>query len=489
MFGLFSGQRKAPQRVSTDRVVPVGFFDDTVIFRTFVLYTLFVFDDVLDAAKLRGSLESVVSRPGWDKLGARLRRNDRGELEHHIPQKFSRDRPAIGYDHVDLNDVAIEDHPSASRIPRPPSDGRPAVVGDPNELDDLIHGPRIPKGLDDYLYEDQPELGLRIVSFKNSTVVVLHWIHLAIDAVGMRSLMQAWMLALQGRHEAIPKPLAAEQYALEDVGKAPKETHVLADRLLSMPGLISWVVRNAYGLAFCKKEHRMVCMPAAYLEKLREKALVELAAAAEAASEGRKDSPFVSDGDVLVAWAARLSMSNLPKDSERLVAIQQAYQWRPVLKDLIPPERPFLSNCVGFLVTLIPAKDLLQKPLSYAASQVRRSVKEQGSREQVEAYAELIRRDPGNRAPPFLGASSMQLIGFSNWQQGNVYGLDLSSAAVGPRDAPLMPSYVQNVQGPYNFTDGIIIVGKDAGGNYWMSGYRVQGLWELMEREMAKEEI
>ncbi|GJC96139.1 BCL5p [Colletotrichum higginsianum] len=424
MFGLFSGQRKAPQRVSTDRVAPVGFFDDTVIFRTFVLYTLFAFDDVLDAAKLRG-----LSR-------------DRGELEHHIPQKFSRDRPAIGYDHVDLSDVAIEDHPSASRIPRPPSDGRPAVVGDPNDLDDLIHGPQIPKGLDDYLHEDQPELGLRIVSFKNSTVVVLHWIHLAIDAVGMRSLMQAWMLALQGRHEAIPKPLAAEQYALEDVGKAPKETHVLADRLLSMPGLILWVVRNAYGLAFCKKEHRMVCMPAAYLEKLREKALVELAAAAEAAGEGRKDSPFVSDGDVLVAWAARLAMSNLPKDSERL-----AYQWRPVLKDLIPPERPFLSNCVGFLVTLIPAKDLLQKPLSYAASQVRRSVKEQGSREQVEAYAELIRRDPGNRAPPFLGASSMQLIGFSNWQQGNVYGLDLSSAAVGPRDAPLMPSYVQNVQG------------------------------------------
>ncbi|WQF75126.1 Putative chloramphenicol acetyltransferase-like domain superfamily [Colletotrichum destructivum] len=478
MFGLFSSQRKAPQRVPTDRVVPVGFFDDTIIFRTFVLYTLFVFDDVLDAAKLRGSLESVVSRPGWHKLGARLRRNDRGELEHHIPQEFSPDRPAIGYDHVDLSEVAIEDHPSASRIPHPPSDGKPAVVGDPNDLHDLIHGPRIPKGLDDYLYEDQPELGLRTVSFKNSTVIVLHWIHLAIDAVGMREGMKRYQ-----------KPLAAEQYALEDVGKAPKETHVLADRLLSMPGLISWVVRNAYGLAFCKKEHRMVCIPAAYLKKLREKALVELAAAAEAASEGRKETPFVSDGDVIVAWAARLAISNLAKDSERLVAIQQAYQWRPILKDLIPPERPFLSNCVGFLVTLIPAKDLLQRPLSYVASQVRRSVQEQGSREQVEAYAELIRRDPGNRAPPFLGARSMQLIGFSNWQQGNVYGLDLSSAAVSPRDAPLMPSYVQNVQGPYNFTDGIIIVGNDAGGNYWMSGYRVQGLWELMEREMAKEEI
>jgi hypothetical protein len=75
MFGFFSSPPKAPQRVLTDVIVPVGFFDDTIIFRTFVLYTLFVFDDVLNPEKLRTSLERVVSRPGWNKLGARLRRN------------------------------------------------------------------------------------------------------------------------------------------------------------------------------------------------------------------------------------------------------------------------------------------------------------------------------------------------------------------------------------------------------------------------------
>jgi hypothetical protein len=75
MLGFFSSSPKAPQRVPTDLVVPVGFFDDTIIFRTFVLYTLFVFDDVLDPERLHTSLERVVSRPGWNKLGARLRRN------------------------------------------------------------------------------------------------------------------------------------------------------------------------------------------------------------------------------------------------------------------------------------------------------------------------------------------------------------------------------------------------------------------------------
>lgn len=64
MFGFFSSAPKAPRLVPGDLVVPVGFFDDTIIFRTFVLYTLFVFDDALEPQRLRTSLEHVVSRPG-----------------------------------------------------------------------------------------------------------------------------------------------------------------------------------------------------------------------------------------------------------------------------------------------------------------------------------------------------------------------------------------------------------------------------------------
>lgn len=74
MLGYIFGQKKTPERVVTDRVVPVGFFDNTILFRTFVMYTLFVFDDVLEPEKLHSSMESVISRPGWSKMGARLRR-------------------------------------------------------------------------------------------------------------------------------------------------------------------------------------------------------------------------------------------------------------------------------------------------------------------------------------------------------------------------------------------------------------------------------
>lgn len=83
----------------------------------------------------------------------------------------------------------------------------------------------------------------------------------------------------------------------------------------------------------------------------------------------------------------------------------------------------------------------------------------------------------------------MHLFMFSNWQKGNMFRVNLMAATVAPRQTPLRPSYVQSVQGPYNFSDGIIIVGKDAEGNYWLSGYRAKGLWDMMEKEMKEEVI
>lgn len=189
-------------------------------------------------------------------------------------------------------------------------------MGNPNDLHDLIHGPNIPTKLDDYLYTDRPQLGLRVVSFKNSTVIVLHWIHLAFDAFAKRSLLEAWMLSLRGKGDEILEPLAPDNYVLDDLGKNPTVPHVLADRRVALLGLVSWVFQNAYRLAICKKEHRMVCVPAEFLAKLRKKALAELCSQAV----GTEETPFLSEGDVLVAWFTRLALSNLSEDSETLVS-------------------------------------------------------------------------------------------------------------------------------------------------------------------------
>ncbi|GJC90025.1 transcriptional regulator sdnM [Colletotrichum liriopes] len=351
MFGFFSSTPQAPPCVPTDRVIPVGYFDDTIIFRTFVMYTTFVFPEVLDTRSfvpLSRTWSAAPTGTSWQP----------------------------GYEET------------------------PADVGDLDELLDLIHGPDTPKVLNDYLYTDRSELGLRIVSFKNATVIVLHWIHLAFDAIAKKPLLEVWPLALKGKRDEIVKPLPLDAYALEDVGKTSTKPHVLADRQMSVFGIAWWVLRNVCRLAVRSKEHRMICVPAKFLAKLKEKALKELG---EEVMASTKVTPFLSEGDVLVAWVTRLSLSTLPEDSKKL----------------------------------------------------------------VEAYSSLVRRNPRNKPPPLFGDGRMQLLMFANWHKANIYGFDVSAAAVEPRDTPLLPLYVQNVQGPYNFTDGIIILGKDTHGNYW----------------------
>ncbi len=74
------GKSAAPSRVPTDTVAPLPFFDDTPLWRAFILYSMFVFDDVLDPQKLRDGLETLARSDGWRKLGARLRRNVRSSF-------------------------------------------------------------------------------------------------------------------------------------------------------------------------------------------------------------------------------------------------------------------------------------------------------------------------------------------------------------------------------------------------------------------------
>ena len=62
----------------------------------------------------------------------------------------------------------------------------------------------------------------------------------------------------------------------------------------------------------------MLCVPAAYFTKLKEKALADLTK--QAAAAGHTEKPFLSEGDVLMAWVARQCMGTSSKDPEAMVS-------------------------------------------------------------------------------------------------------------------------------------------------------------------------
>lgn len=78
MAGWFG--RKAPARVPTEIVVPLRYWDDTALLRNVVVFNMTRYDAALDPEKFYRSLERVVARKGWRKLGARLRKNVGGGI-------------------------------------------------------------------------------------------------------------------------------------------------------------------------------------------------------------------------------------------------------------------------------------------------------------------------------------------------------------------------------------------------------------------------
>lgn len=65
----------APPRVPTDTVIPLFPYDDSPVTRSLVNVFMMRFDDVLDPERLQSSLEKLLSRDDWRKVGSRMRKN------------------------------------------------------------------------------------------------------------------------------------------------------------------------------------------------------------------------------------------------------------------------------------------------------------------------------------------------------------------------------------------------------------------------------
>lgn len=83
MLETLFGHKSIPP-VPSDTVQPLHFFENSLLVQGNNMAVSLVFDEVLDAEKLRGALEGLVKRKGWTRLGGRMRRNV-GSTEH-IPK-------------------------------------------------------------------------------------------------------------------------------------------------------------------------------------------------------------------------------------------------------------------------------------------------------------------------------------------------------------------------------------------------------------------
>lgn len=403
--------------------------------------------------------------------------------------RYDEERPSFVYSHVNY-DIPIDDHPVASRLPK--ASTRPSVQASAADFRSVTRRPDGPKELNDYLFSDEPQLSIHISSFEDATLISVTWGHWSLDAMGLAALLNAWTQVLNGQEDHVAPLHGFDTDPLALMGSSAVEESCLASRQIKGLDLVIFALCYVFEFLWWRKqEDHVVCLPASYVQSMKQTTMEELIAENQSDSE-----PFVSDGDVVCAWWTRLALQHLGPTSNRTVIIINPFDLRGLLaKDLLPASTAYLSNAVYAFFATVPASAILQKPLSFLASQIRRQMLEQGTRNQMEALAALSRKEMLETGrPSIFGDSTSQLIAFSNWTKGKFYEFDFS-AAVTRQGLPLemranaigKPSYVHSLgycAGMFS-RYSVPIYGKDAAGNYWLSSPLRASTWRKIEEDFA----
>ncbi|KAK8078264.1 hypothetical protein PG996_004434 [Apiospora saccharicola] len=498
-----------------DTIIPVNYWDNS--YTDAVTNFMLRFDHQLDAGKLRGSLERLLSRPdGWRRLGGRLRRNQAaGRLAYHVPPRYTEHRPAISYHH-ESHDMRILQHPLGSR-------GRGLCAPDAPAGDPTCFG--------DYLRGDTPVLGLHVVSFHDATLVTLRGSHVLYDAMGRKAFLDAWSLTLQGRDDEVAPLMERDPMAHlgaptpEETEKAtlPVEEYKHADKQLGpraflQLGLRQILDRISHWRRRPVEEARIVCVPKPYFERIRKAAMRERLETSDSGSavaeheEGKVPAPpprhmFLSDGDILCAWWTRhLLAARLPSNASQTVSVMNMMGLRDLLlqsEELIPAaekKSAILGNAMVGVPALFLSNQSEQKSLGKMAGTLRQAIQALGTWPQVEALLKLQRaaRDKKGRHAVLFGDGGMHMVVCTNWLKARFFDVDFSAAVIPPNNAQSV--FHAPVAKPTNVqmhitTDGLPaflispfnISGKDEYGNYWIRGTLREEYWPKVEHSLLEE--
>ncbi|KUL81848.1 hypothetical protein ZTR_09749 [Talaromyces verruculosus] len=484
---FFSLQSRQPENVPTDQIIPLRFWDTALCMRGTVIDISLKIDDCLNITKIRAALDELFKLDDWKQLGARLRVTN-GKLEYHIPQSFDASRPAYYFTNVE-HSMSINDHSLGKKIPK--ASDRPILLGSPDEFSPLVRNADGPTKLDDWLYCDRPQLSIHTVSFNDSTIITVTWIHTLADVMIIKAFLDAWTALLRGEPKAVPRLGDFRSDPLSLLGqRTPANTYLHYSRVFDRKDFLWFIGLNILErLWHPREERRTICLPASSLKHLRLRAMADLSAIS---LTDDNSLPFVSESDVLLAWWVSTIYRALNFRSDQAILVNNALNLRTSTHDSFETtEDVYLGNALCMSPTFLQGSQISGESLGQIALRIRQSLAQQRTTEQVEAMTAVqmeTMEKTGYLA--LVGDPRMVLLSCSNWNKARLYDMDFSPAILHKstesnigdvRDAG-KPSYVNGVQHSANsFRNVLSVTGKDSAGNWWLTGVLRTDAWRQVE--------
>lgn len=388
--------------------------------------------------------------------------------------------------------INIEDHPLGKKLPK--ATEAPSIHPGPQEFRAFAAREDAPATLEDFIYQDIPQLSLHVTSFNNATLVGLLWPHTLMDVMGQQALLRGWSLVLADREAEVPPMLGAREDAMcvATDASAESEEFELGQKRLRGWHMLKFGLRFAWDLISNRVvETRTIFLPKKVVNELCHQAQCDLAAN----GTGNKRT-FISEGDVLTAWATREVASSLP--TPRPVTVLHALNARFRLTALAEASGVYVQNMALAAFTFM-APNVATGPLGPAALENRRHLMMQSREGQALAFMRELRREPESGRDPGLvvcGESNALLISFTNWTKADFFNVaDFGSAVVrggetgqSRSNAPgtIVFHHAQSMRQNPAARNVFVVLGKDNSDNYWLTGILPPAAWTNIEGDLNR---
>ena len=394
----------------------------------------------------------------------------------------------------------IEDHPLAKNLPKATETA--SIQLGPQHFRAFAAREDAPATLEDFVHGDTPQLSLHITSFNNATLVALSWPHTLMDVMGQQALLRGWSLVLAGREEEVPPVLGTREDAVcAAVNAAEKqEEFKLGEKQLVGWGLLRFGLHFVWDLLWNQVvETRTIFLPKEAMAKLRSQAQEDLASASQ---DGGEELPFVSEGDVLTAWTTRAVVSSLPQP--RPVTVLHALNARFRIPALAQAPGVYLQNMVVAACTFL-SPEMAMGPLGAIALENRRHVMEQSTESQVLAFLRKLQNGANkseNHDPALVlcGDPNAVLMPVTNWTRAEFFktadfspavlsavsGANTQQPSRSNSPGTMVYQHAQSMRQGAATRNVVVVLGRDHGDNYWLTGILLPRAWAKLEEEVMK---
>lgn len=381
----------------------------------------------------------------------------------------------------------------------PKATEKPSIQLGPSGFQDFAARHDAPMSLDDFISHDTPQLSLHITSFNDATLVGLSWPHVLMDVMGQQALLQGWSLVMAGRESDVPRVLGAREDAIcaavDAFAAGDEEEFKMEKKQLKGWGMIAFGLRFAWDMFRNPVvETRTIFLPQKAMASLRRQVEADLATADVEAG------PFVSDGDILTAWAGRAVAASQPWP--RPVTVLHAMNVRFRLPSLIKAPGVYIQNMAMASFSFLSA-DAARGTIGDAALANRRHLMEQGTEGQVLAFLRELRGDPKAGGDPKIicGESDAVLLPFTNWSRADIFkSADFGAAvihaegeaadhAVRSRSntpGSIVYHHAHSMRPNSTARNVVVVLGKDHDNSYWLTGMLLPATWAKIEQDIMK---